>query len=158
LLSILNQRAVRLEPDHPWGCVCAIESTYIGQNYMTTKIDINKSIPQERWLEFFDQFADGNRGRHISILILRGSANEILGAELGDLELIQNAPLMAMVYDPPNQGDKLTIETGKDEVTYAHTVDSPTEVLTGQDANGIMLAVQIRDATGIPTLIKLQSN
>jgi Family of unknown function (DUF5335) len=117
---------------------------------MMSKIDINKSIPQERWLEFFDQFSDGNRGRHISI--------EILGSELGDAELIQDAPLMAMVYDPPKNGNKLTIETGKDEVSYAHTVDSPKEVLTGQDANGIMLAVQIRDATGIPTLIKLQAN
>jgi hypothetical protein len=122
------------------------------------KIDINKSIPSERWLEFFDQFSDGNRGRHISI--------EILDSELGDEELIKNAPLMAMVYDPPKNGNKLTIrqsrrfanETGKDEVTYAHTVDSPKEVLTGQDANGIMLAVQIRDAAGIPTLIKLQPN
>jgi hypothetical protein len=112
------------------------------------KIDINKSIPEDRWLEFFDQFSDGNRGRHISI--------EILGSELGDEELIQNAPLMAMVYDPPQKGNKLTIETGKDEVTYAHTVDSPNEVLTGQDANGIMLAVRIGDAAGTQTLIKLQ--
>jgi hypothetical protein len=116
---------------------------------MLTKIDINKSVPQDRWLEFFDQFSDGNRGRHISI--------EILDSELGDEELIQNAPLMAMVYDPPNKGNKLTIETGKNEVTYAHTVDSPTEVLTGQDENGIMLAVQIRDGAGLKTLIKLQA-
>jgi Family of unknown function (DUF5335) len=117
---------------------------------MLTKIDINKSVPQDRWVEFFDQFSDGNRGRHISI--------EILDSELGDEELIQNAPLMAMVYDPPKKGDKLTIEIGKNEVTYAHTIESPKEVLTGQDANGIMLAVQIRDAAGIPTLIKLQTN
>jgi hypothetical protein len=124
---------------------------------MLTKIDINKSIPQERWVEFFDQFSDGNRGRHISI--------EILDSELGDEELIENAPLMAMVYDPPNKGDKLTIrqsrrfanEIGKHEVTYAHTVESPKEVLTGQDSNGIMLAVQIRDVAGTPTLIKLQA-
>jgi Family of unknown function (DUF5335) len=116
---------------------------------MLTKIDINKSIPSDRWVEFFDQFSDGNRGRHISI--------EILDSELGDQELIQNAPLMAMVYDPPTKGNKLTIETGKDEVTYAHTVDSPTEVLTGQDENGIMLAVQIRDGAGLKTLIKLQA-
>jgi hypothetical protein len=34
---------------------------------------------------------------------------------------------------------------------------SPTEVLTGQDENGIMLAVQIRDGAGIKTLIKLQA-
>lgn len=110
---------------------------------MTTKIDINKSIPRERWGEFFDQFSDANRGRHISILILRGSANEIISSEMGDEELIQNPPLMAMVYDRPGKGDDLVIEVGRDEVTYAHTIDSPTEVQTGQDSNGIMLAVQL---------------
>jgi Family of unknown function (DUF5335) len=125
--------------------------------FMLATIDINKSVPSDRWGEFFDQFSDGNRGRHISILILRGSANEIIDSELGDEELIQNAPLMAMVYDPPKKGNKLTIETGKNEVTYAHTIDAPTEVLTGQDENGLMLAVQIRDAAGLKTLIKLQS-
>ncbi len=114
---------------------------------MTSKIDINKSIPRERWGEFFDQFSDGNRGRHISI--------EIINSELGDEELIQNAPLMAMVYDPVGKGDDLVIETGKNEVNYAHTVDSPTEVLTGQDSNGLMLAVSIADAAGTKTLIKL---
>ncbi len=112
------------------------------------RIDINKTIPSERWVEFFDQFSDGNRGRHISI--------ELISSELGDEELIQNAPLMAMVYDPPGKGNKLTIETGKDKVTYAHTVDSPTEVLTGQDSNGVMLAVRMVDAAGTQTLIKLQ--
>lgn len=115
---------------------------------MLTKIDINKSVPRDRWVEFFDQFADGNRGRHIAI--------EIVGSEFSDGELIQNAPLMAMVYDPAGKGDKLTIEIGKDEVTYAHTVEAPTEVLTGQDVNGIMLAVRIADAAGVQTVIKLQ--
>jgi Family of unknown function (DUF5335) len=116
---------------------------------MTNKIDINKSVPQEQWGEFFDQFSDGNRGRHISI--------EMIGSELGDADLIQNAPLMAMIYDRPGKGDDLVIEVGEDEVTYAHTVDSPTEVLTGQDSNGVMLAVSISDATGTKTLIKLQA-
>ena len=116
---------------------------------MLNTIELTKSVPPERWGEFFDQFSDGNRGRHISI--------EIINSELGDEELIQNALLMAMVYDPPTKGDKLTIEIGKHEVTYAHTIESPKEVLTGQDENGIMLAVQIRDAAGIPTLIKLAS-
>jgi uncharacterized protein YpmB len=52
----------------------------------------------------------------------------------------------------------LVIEVGQDEVTYAHTVDSPTEVLTGQDSNGLMLAVWISDAAGTKTLVKLQAN
>jgi hypothetical protein len=115
---------------------------------MLNKIELTKSVPQERWGEFFDQFSDGNRGRHISI--------EIITTEFGNEELIQNAPLMAMVYDRPGKGNDLVIETGKDTVTYAHTVDSPIEVLTGQSESGRMLAVWIKDATGTKTLVKLQ--
>jgi hypothetical protein len=47
---------------------------------MQNKIELTKSVPQARWGEFFDQFSDGNRGRHISI--------EIISSELGDAELI----------------------------------------------------------------------
>jgi len=125
---------------------------------MNNKIEINKSVPsdspgerlRQRWGEFFDQFSDGNRGRHISI--------EIISAEVGDEELIKDAPLMAIVYDRPNKGDDLVIEIGRDEVTYAHTVDSPQEVLTGQSASGEMLALSISDAAGTKTLIKLQAS
>ena len=122
-------------------------SSNIGRNYMLNKIEITKTVPQERWGEFFDQFSDGNRGRYISI--------EIMNSE-GVEELIQNAPLMAMIYDRPGKGNDLVIETGKDEVTYAHTVDAPTEVLTGQSESGRMLAVWISDAAGTKTLVKLQ--
>ena len=125
---------------------------------MNNKIEINKSVPsdspgerlRQRWGEFFDQFSDGNRGRHISI--------EIIRAEVGDEELIKDVPLMAIVYDRPNKGDDLVIEIGRDEVTYAHTVDSPQEVLTGQSASGEMLALSISDAAGTKTLIKLQAS
>jgi Family of unknown function (DUF5335) len=117
---------------------------------MNNKIEITKSIPSERWGEFFDQFSDGNRGRHISI--------EIIGAEFGDGESIADAPLMAIVYDRPGKGDDLVIETGRDEVTYAHTVVAPREVFTGQGESGQMLAVSISDAAGAKTLIKLQAS
>ncbi len=125
---------------------------------MVSKIDINKSVPRERWGEFFDLFSSGNRGRHISI--------EIIDSELGDAELIQDAPLMAMVYvggasqneNRPGKGDDLVIEVGQHEVSYAHTIDSPTEVLTGQNSNGVMIAVRISDAAGTKTLIQLQAN
>ena len=117
---------------------------------MMNKIDINKSVPRERWGEFFDQFSDGNRGRRITI--------ESISSELGDEELIQNAPLMAMIYDRPGKGDDLVIEVGRDEVRYAHTVDSPTEVLTGQNSNGQIIAIWISDAAGAKTLVKLQAS
>lgn len=117
---------------------------------MTTNIDIGKAVPQERWTEFFDQFSDGNRGRLLSI--------RINNSELGDRELIQNAPLMALVYDRPGKGNDLVIEVGQHEVTYAHTIDAPTQVLTGQDANGEIIAIRIMDAAEAQTLITLQEN
>ncbi|MEH1901018.1 DUF5335 family protein [Nostoc sp.] len=117
---------------------------------MANKIDISKSVPQERWGEFFDQFSDGNRGRHISI--------EIIDSELGDEELIKNATLMAIIYDRPGKGDDLVIEVGEHEVSYAHTIDSPTEVLTGQNSNGEIIAIWITNAAGRKTLIRLQAS
>jgi uncharacterized protein YpmB len=65
---------------------------------------------------------------------------------------------MAMVYDRPGKGNDLVIEVGQEQVTYAHTIDSPTEVLTGQNSIGQMIAIWICDAAGIKTLIKLQAS
>jgi Family of unknown function (DUF5335) len=113
-------------------------------------IEINKSVLIERWGEFFDQFSDGNRGRHISI--------EIMSSEFANETLIKSAPLLAMIYDPLGKGNDLTIEVGKSEVDYAHTIDAPVEVLTGQDSNGKMMAVSIKDAAGTQTLIKFQDS
>ncbi len=117
---------------------------------MSNTIDITKSLPSERWGEFFDQFSNGNRGRHISI--------ECIDAELGDEELIQNAPLMAIVYDRPGKGNGLIIEVGQHEVTYAHTIDAPTEILTAQDSLGQVMAISVSDVAGTRTIVKLQAH
>ncbi len=117
---------------------------------MNHTIDITKTLPSERWGEFFDQFTNGNHGRHISI--------ERIDAVMGDAELIQNAPLMAIVYDRPGKGNDLVIEVGKSEVTYAHTVDAPTEILTGQDSLGQIMAISISDAAGAKTIVKLKAH
>ncbi len=117
---------------------------------MVSKIEVSKSLPRERWGEFFDQFSDGNRGRHISI--------ESISTEFGDETLIENAPLLAIVYDRPGKGNDLVIEVGKDEVNYAHTIDAPTEISTGQSSSGQMIALWISDAAGTKTLIKLQAS
>lgn len=109
-------------------------------------IEINKQIPQVDWLDYFDSFTDGNQGRHVTI--------EALDQEFGDQELIRNAPLWAIVYDPVNKGNDLIIETGKDAVAYAHIIDAPTEVWSGQDENGVVLALRITDAQGNHTLLK----
>jgi len=111
------------------------------------KIDVTKSLPTEQWEKFFDEFSISNRGRHISI--------EILDAELGDEELIKNAPLLTIIYDRSDKGDNLAIEIGKDEMTYGHSIDAPTEVLTGETAKGEIMAIWIAEATGRKTLVKV---
>jgi hypothetical protein len=115
---------------------------------MPNIITVNKSISIDRWGEFFDQFSDGNRGRHVSIeVIFAGLVNEVL---------VKKAPLMAIVYDPPAKGDNLTIEVGEDEVDYAHTVNSPVEVLTGQDSNGKMVSISVKDTDARITIIEFK--
>ncbi|PZO36148.1 MAG: ADP-ribose pyrophosphatase [Pseudanabaena frigida] len=115
---------------------------------MMNKIDLNVSVPVEKWGEFFDRFSIGNLGRHISI--------ENMDPELGDRELIKNAPLLAMIYDRPGKGDNLQIEVGKEQMTYGHTIESPTEVSTGQNSNGEIIAMCIASAAGRKTLVKLE--
>jgi Family of unknown function (DUF5335) len=114
------------------------------------KIDLTKSIAPEQWEKFFDRFSESNRGRQISI--------EMIDSELGDEELIKNAPLLAMIYDRPNKGNNLAIEVGKDEMTYGHSIDTPTEVLTAENSKGEIMAISISDAAGRKTLVKLQAS
>ncbi len=111
------------------------------------KIDLTKSLPREDWGKFFDQLSTDRRGEHISI--------EMLDKELGDEELIKNAPLLAMIYDRPGKGDNLAIETGIDEMSYGHSIESPTEVTTGENADGEIIAISISEASGRKTLIKI---
>ena len=103
---------------------------------MTNTIALSKSIPQEQWGKFFDQFTGDNLGRHIEI--------ETIDSELGD--------------DRPDKGDNLAIEVGKDEMTYGHTIDSPKEISTGENSNSEIVAIQIEDANGRKTLIKVETN
>jgi hypothetical protein len=116
---------------------------------MVSNIELSKSLPHDRWGEFFDQFTDGNRGRHLSI--------EVSDSALGDETIIQDAPLMAIVYDRPGKGNDLVIEVGRDQVTYAHTIDSPTEILVGQSESSQITALSILDAAETKTLITLQA-
>jgi hypothetical protein len=115
---------------------------------MMNTITLSKSIPQAEWGKFFDQFSSDHRGQHIEI--------EIVDPEFDDEELIKNAPLLSMIYDRPGKGDNLAIEVGKKEMTYGHTIDSPKEISTGENSIKEIVAIQIKDANGRKTLIKLE--
>jgi hypothetical protein len=60
------------------------------------------------------------------------------------------------LYDCPRKGNGLVIEVGKDEVTYAHTINAPTKVLTGQISSSKIAALWIGDAAGTKPSIQPQ--
>jgi Family of unknown function (DUF5335) len=107
----------------------------------------NKQIPQDRWLEFFDQFTNGNKGRQIKL--------EITSQEIGHLTPIENAPLWSLVYDPAKAGNHLMIEIGRDEVSYAHTINIPSTVWEEQNENGKAIALEIVAEDQTQTVISL---
>ena len=107
----------------------------------------NKQISQTRWVEFFDQFTNGNRGRLIKL--------EIVDRESGDEIPIQNAPLWSLVYDPVDKGNSLTIATGRNEVTYSHTIVAPKTVWEAQNTNGKVVALEIVDRSNAQTILHL---
>ena len=108
----------------------------------------SKQIPQPRWREFFYMFSDGNRGRTIAI--------EVINQEFGNAQLIENALLLSMVYNRPDKDNNLAIETGKDEVNYAHNIAAPTQVWEAQNENGEVMALEIENESGTQTVVRFK--
>lgn len=107
----------------------------------------NKEIPAERWLEYFDQLTNGNRGRAIAL--------HILDPDQGDLTPVQSMPLWAFVYDPVGKGNDLIIELGRDSVSYAHTIQQPEQVWQEQDDSGKVVALEITAEDQTKTIVQL---
>ncbi|HEY9676054.1 MAG TPA: DUF5335 family protein [Waterburya sp.] len=99
-------------------------------------MSINKQIPADQWVEFFDTFTNGNRGRLIDL--------EVVDREVGDETLVKERPLLSLIYDPVNKGNDLTIEIGREQVSYGHTIDAPKEVWQEQDDKGNVVALEIK--------------
>lgn len=111
------------------------------------KIEINKHIPHERWGEFFGMFTHANKGRLIEI--------ELVDYEKGDQVLIQSAALSSIDYQPLEEANSIIIAAGQDSSVYTHIIDEPIEVWTGQDENGVVMAMNITDKRGNHIIIKL---
>lgn len=110
-------------------------------------MSINKQIPAEQWVEFCDTFTNGNKGRLIVL--------EVLDPELGVQTPVKDQPLWSLVYDPVGKGNDLTIEIGRNEVAYGHTIDSPNELWQEQDDNGKAIALEIKAESGSQTIVRL---
>ncbi|MGB3297032.1 MAG: DUF5335 family protein [Phormidesmis sp.] len=110
------------------------------------KNESSKQVDKSRWVEFCDMLTDGNGGRLVDI--------KVMSPALGDKFLIQETALFAIVCDPSGKGNDIVIETGQQQVNYAHTVNAPSEVWEVQDENGKLAAFQIKDDSGAETVVR----
>jgi hypothetical protein len=109
----------------------------------------SKQISQSNWPDFCVTFSNGNKGRTVAI--------EVFGEEEGDLVVVDSAPLLGIAYDPLGKGNDLIVETGRDEVEYAHRIAAPTEVWEAQAEDGLVTALEIVDQNGTKTVIAFAS-
>ncbi|MEH1922174.1 oleate hydratase, partial [Nostoc sp.] len=87
---------------------------------MVSKIDINKSVPRERWGEFFDQFSSGGIGSlATTTFMIRDS--RLPG---GNIFILEAKPLLGRSMDRAgNPGETVEPETVEPETVEPETVE-----------------------------------
>ena len=104
-----------------------------------------KEIPAERWEEWFDTFTLDNLGRSLSI--------DLVDDEYGDERLAEGVPLVAIDYDPVNKGNDFVVSYGEEVASTSHIIRAPVRLWQAQDANGLVVALEIEDESGRHTIL-----
>jgi len=120
-----------------------------GELQVTSNIPTEtKKVPQERWQEFCTTFTNGNRGRLLSM--------EIIGDDVGDLNLAKSTPFAAIDFDSISKGNDFVISYGSEAPTTSHVIATPAELWEVQDVNGRVLSLQIIDLNGHKTILSFE--
>ena len=104
-----------------------------------------KEIPAEGWEAWCDTFTNGNRGRSLSI--------DLVDDELGDERLAEGLPLVAIDYDPADKGDDFVVSYGQEAAPTSHVIQAPAGLWQAQDANGLVVSLEIEDKSGRRTIL-----
>lgn len=95
---------------------------------------MNEQIERGNWLAFADQFSEENQGRPVSI--------EVVGEAVGEEPLAEKIPLMALDYDPGDQGEIL-ITVNRDDEIFTHTIAGPTAIWLERSDDGKAIALEV---------------
>ena len=104
-----------------------------------------RDIPAEGWEAWCDTFTKGNRGRLLSI--------ELVDDEIGDERLAEGLPLVAIDYDPIDKGDDFVVSYGEEVAPTSHVIRAPARLWQAQDADGLVVALEIEDESGRRTIL-----
>jgi hypothetical protein len=110
-----------------------------------------REIPKDQWPKFFSSFSQ----RHEAWLITL----EIFGSELGAQVQGREIPFEGIIDEWVEAGgDQIVIMIGAnpdDHIT--HTISHPTQVSLEQTEGGADVALQIKSADGLETLLRFRS-
>ena len=104
-----------------------------------------KEIPAEGWEAWCDTFTNGNRGRSFSI--------DLVDDEIGDQRLAGGASLVAIDYDPFDKGNDFVVSFGDELAPTSHIIRAPARLWQAQDANGLVVSLEIEDESGRRTIL-----
>ena len=81
---------------------------------------------------------------------------EVLDSESGDSGQAKQGKLLAVDYDPVDEGNDFVVTTGVDEVDYTHTIEAPVEVWKVQQDSGEVAALEIINQNNVKTILSLK--
>ena len=110
-----------------------------------------KDIPEDDWIDFFDNFSRQYQGWLVTL--------EILGSEIGAQVEGRDLTLEGITVDQDKEaGSAISIMTGAapdDHIT--HNINRPTTVSLEQNEEGADAALAIKSADGTTALLRFRS-
>ena len=110
---------------------------------------MDREILRLRWPIFADEFSEVNQGRPLSI--------EIVGDTLGDQEMAEATPFVALDYDDRTEA-AILISVGRGEEVFTHTILNPEELWVHDDPDGTALALQVVASDGQKTILRFEDS
>ena len=110
-----------------------------------------KEVSKDQWPKFFSSFSQRHEGWVTTL--------EIFGSELGAQVQERELPFEGIINEwDEAAGDQIVIMVGaKPDDHITHIISHPTEVSLEQTEGGADVALQIKSADGLKTLLRFRS-
>jgi hypothetical protein len=108
------------------------------------------TIPEDQWMEFFNQLSHEQAGWNATIRVLHG--------QYGPRSIVMNRPFQGISFDTKGtRPSSVQVSVGEESGRHvSHVVDLPLHIRQTEELNG-SIDVQIEPSNGPITLIHLHS-
>jgi Family of unknown function (DUF5335) len=105
-----------------------------------------RDIPREQWIRFFDDFSKSHEGWIVTM--------EVLGADIGDQEEVNNLPLVGISADVKARENRVEIIVGgRPDVDLTRFIERPKHIWVKEPRAPGDEAMEIESEDGIKTIL-----